>query len=235
MRLFMVVTFLFALLVAGTSRANAAVVLVLSTDNPDEDAAIQTTLQGFGHQVDIGASYWTFDGTDVFNYDVVVLVPNYNYNFGDMPDAGQMALVDFVNSGHGLVTAEWFEWMQGARGSFAILTSVVPVVATSAFGTQGLITYTSMTPDDILNTGVDSAFTFTADSIAGTDTSFVAKDGATKYYGSDYSDGAGGVIGWNVGAGRVISFSTVAGPMELGDANYSQLLSNAITWSTNPQ
>jgi hypothetical protein len=171
----------------------------------------------------------------VFNYDVVLLMLNYNYFSGDMPVAGQMALHDFVSSGHGLVTTEWTVWMQATYGELSILADAIPVVPSSAYRTAQSITYTSLTDDAILNAGLDPAFTFMADSIAGSETSFAATDGATMFYGSDYSDGAGGVIGWGFGAGRVISFSTICGQMELGDGNYSQLLSNAITWSTNPQ
>jgi hypothetical protein len=231
----MVLCTLTLFLSAGLGQANAAMVLLLSTDNADEDAAIQTTLQALGHQVDVGAPYYVFDGTGVLNYDVVLLVPNYNYSSGDMPAAGQMALKDFVNSGHGLVTTEWTMWLQAAYLRLGILAEAIPVVATTAYRSPASITYTSVTADDILNAGLDPFFTFMADSIAGGETGFVAKDGATMFYGSDYSDGAGGVIGWSFGAGRVISFSTVCGQMELGDGNYSQLLRNAITWSTNPQ
>ena len=220
---------------AGLGRANAAVVLLLSTDNADEDAAIQTTLQALGHQVDIGVPYYLFDGTDVFNYDAVLLVPNYNYASGDMPAAGQTALKDFVSSGHGLLTTEWTMWLQAAYLRLSDLAEAIPVVPTTEYRSPLSITYTSVTADDILNAGLDPVFTFMADSFAGGETAFVAKDGATVFYGSDYSDGAGGAIGWSFGAGRVISFSTVCGPMELGDANYSQLLRNAISWSTNPQ
>jgi hypothetical protein len=82
---------------------------------------------------------------------------------------------------------------------------------------------------------VDPSFTFVADSISGVETRFVPKAGATTYYTSDYTSGGDGVIGWAFGTGRAISFSTVLGPLELGDLNYRQLLGNAVTWSTTPQ
>ena len=220
------------LFLAGHTQATAAVVLLLSTDNADTDTAIKTTLEGLGHQVDIGVHYWMFDGTELVNYDAVLLVPSHNYASGDMPAAGQTALIDFVSSGRGLVTGEWTVWKRGAQGTLATLSDAIPVVATSAFRVAGSVTYTSVMPDDILNAGVPSPFTFMADDIAGTETQFAAKNGATTFYGSDYPGGGDGVIGWDFGMGRVISFSTVMGPMELGDSNYSQLLSNAITWST---
>jgi hypothetical protein len=220
-------------LACAINAAQAQVVLLLSTDNSNADAAIKTTLEGFGYLVDIGPHYWTFDGSNLTGYDAVILLPSYNWTVGDMPVSGQTALKDFVSSGHGLVTGEWTVWKRGAQGAFATLYDAIPVVATPAYRSDAAITYTSVTPDDILNFGVDPSFTFTADDIAGTETKFVAKVGATTYYDSDYPGGAG-VIGWTFGAGRVISFSTVMGPMEMGDTNYSQLLGNAITWSTTP-
>ena len=223
-----------ALLLGGPGRASAANVLLLSTGAPAEDTAIQSTLQGLGHTVDIGPQYPTFDGSNLSNYDAVLLVPNYNYTSGDMPAAGQTALLAFVNGGGGLVTGEWCVWKEVAHGSFMMLRDAVPVVPTNLFRGGGA-TYTADTPDDILNQGVDSAFMFPADNYAGTETLFAPKDGATVFYDSDYQAGAAGVIGWRYGSGGVISFSTIIGPMELGNANYSQLLANAVTWVTTPQ
>jgi hypothetical protein len=220
---------------SGQSRATAATVLLLSTGFADSDTAIKSGLERLGHQVDIGPQYVTFDGTNLSNYDVVILVPSYNYGSGDMPVAGQSALKDFVSSGKGLVTGEWTLWEEAAFGSFLTLDEAIPVVATVNSGGASPITYSVDTPDNVLNAGVDLAFTFVADIVSGSETSFVAKDGATIFYDSDYQDGASGVIGWNFNSGRVISFSTVMGPVELGDPNYSQLLSNAVTWTVTPR
>jgi hypothetical protein len=40
------------------------------------------------------------------------------------------------------------------------------------------------------------------------------------------------VIGWSVGPGRVLSFSTLLGPTALANASYSRLLSNAVIWAS---
>ena len=51
------------------------------------------------------------------------------------------------------------------------------------------------------------------------------------YYGSNYggTPPGDGVIGWNYGSGRVLSLSTLAGQMELGDPNYGRLFGNGVT------
>ncbi len=223
-------------LLLGLGQGNAAMVLMMSTSNATLDALTKSTMESFGHQVDVGPQYINFDGTtDLSPYNAVLLLPNVNWNSGNMPTAGQNALKDFVNSGGGLVTSEWLVWKRAAQGSFTDLFDAIPVVASSGFAGGSPITYTVVTADAILNDGVASPFTFTADSIGGTETFFAPKDGATSYYSSSGSAGGDGLIGWDFGLGRTISFSTLIGTNELNDSNYSQLVSNAITWSTNPQ
>ncbi len=44
--------------------------------------------------------------------------------------------------------------------------------------------------------------------------------------------GGAGLLGWTYGSGRVLSFSTPIGPAELSNADYKQLLNNAVKWAT---
>ena len=49
------------------------------------------------------------------------------------------------------------------------------------------------------------------------------------FYGSSGGAASGaGLIGWDYGSGKVLSFSTMAGTTELGDPNYAQLFGNAV-------
>lgn len=219
------------LCLAFAGNGQAQVVQLLSTGNADADTAIQSTLQGFGYTVDIGPQYPIFDGSTLPGYDVVILVPSYNQAAGDMPAAGQSALKDFVTAGHGLVTGEWTVWKRGAALQFMTLNDAIPAVG-SGFTFNSSIIYSQMTPDDVLNAGVDPMFTFPADSVGGTETLFSAKAGATPFYSSD--SGGAGVVGWNFGMGRAISFSTLVGPLEMGDSNYGKLVANAVSWSVAP-
>lgn len=221
-----------ALSLALAGSGQAQIVQVLSTGDAGTDAAIQATLQGFGFAVTIGPQYTAFDGSTLTGYDAVVLAPSYNYSAGDMPAAGQTALKNFVRAGNGLITAEWTVWKEGARGELAILGDAIPVMPSTFFRGTGTATYAVATPDDTLNFGVSAIFSFAADTFLGAETNFVPKAGATIFYGSDYP--GAGVIGWNFGLGRVISFSTIMGPMEIADPNYSTLVGNAVAWSTTP-
>ena len=85
---------------------NSASVLLLSTGDPDRDAAIASLLTNAGWNVTV-QNYTTFTGfTGTFNA-VVLSDETDGGEDGDMPAAGQTALLNFVNTGGGLITLEW--------------------------------------------------------------------------------------------------------------------------------
>jgi hypothetical protein len=214
--------------------ANPAPVLVLSSGNAAEDAAIESALAAFGHSVDVGPQYINYNGTtNLSGYQSVVLLTNYNWSAPpfDMPAAGQTQLLNYISAGGGLVTSEWLVWKTGAQNVFNTLETAIPVFATASFRTAAQVTYSEVTPDPTLNAGLPDSLTFNATNIQGTETQFNPKPGATIFYDSNYPTAGSGVIGWDFGEGRVISFSTLIGQQELVDANYAQLLSNAVSWS----
>ena len=214
--------------------ANAATVLVLSSGNVEQDATLSDVLSSHGHSVEIGPEYNRLSSAFDFEpFSTVLLQANYNWasNGGsDIPINGQSALLEFVDSGGGLITTEWFVWKNGAHQHFNTLYAAIPVESTPAFRDNSWrVTYNESTSDPILGRGIPSSFTFDAEGIQGHETRFVAKPGATVYYGSDYAGGEG-VIGWDYGAGRVLSVSTLAGLASLADADYSLLIGNAASW-----
>jgi hypothetical protein len=203
--------------------------------------AIQAAIQSGGHMVDIGPPHTEFTGTSLPNYDAVVLVPSPHRRIGrgDMPVAGQTALNYFVSvAGGGLVTGEPTVWSDALEGNFSILNDSLPVLRTGSYicCNPGQVTYTQVTPDDMLDAGVDPSFTFNPDSFdvadgEVSDNPLLPKDGATIFYNTDTVEGRAWVVGWAIGPGGVISISTPMGPMALADPNYSQLLANAVTWT----
>lgn len=226
--------FLLLLIAALPAQLAASVILLLSTGDTTLDTQTKTLIEGHGHTVTIGNPYTTFTATELSGVNVVLLFPNNNWNTGDMSLAAQTALVNFVNAGGGLVTSEWTNWKTGA-GSFATLDAILPVDSTTQYSGGSAITYTQVTPDATLNAGLATAFSFSGDNYAGVESYFTAKSGATVYYSSTGGSGGAGVIGWNSGAGRVIQFSTVAGPLELGNASYGKLVQNAVQWAAIPE
>lgn len=221
-------------LLALSHSARAADVYVTSSGDISADAALIASLTGFGHNPTLGAPYTALDGTQNLSaFQTVYLQYNYNWNTGGFPEAGQTALVNYVNSGGGLVTTEWLLW----AGAGTILNPIMPSVPTSAFNSDLSVTFTQQTADPILNAGLSSSFLTPLESIAGTRTNISAvRPGATVYY--DASGGSGtfhGLTGWNVGAGRVLNFTTVNGAGQIADPNFARLLSNTLAFSAgNP-
>jgi hypothetical protein len=222
--------FLLALL-AQNQTAHAADVYVTSSGNAAADGALETILEGLGHNVTIGVSYLDFNGTQsLAGIDTVYLQTNYNWNQapGDMPDAGQTALVNFVTSGGGLVTNEWTIWKTAAQDNFNILQSVFPVVPTVPFNGAATTTLSLVTADPVLNAGLPNSFDVPLESISGTETFFTSlQPGATVYYNSSNS-GAPGLVGGTFGAGSVLQFSTVNAQGQVADPNFARLLSNSL-------
>lgn len=219
-----------------TSTALAAGLFVFSSENPSQDTALVNALTSAGHSVTLGQSAGTFtSATSLAGYDVVFFQANYNWaslsGSGDMPLDGQESLLNFVEAGGGLITTEWLLWNTGAGGRFSVLKDAFPVVPTSTFRNATTVTYSEVTPDSVLNSGLPSSFSFNADNLSGTETFFQPRTGATVYYGSDYEGGAG-VVGGNYGSGRVLSFSTVVGLNAVTDPNHALLIGNAASWAS---
>ncbi|MBP7053758.1 MAG: hypothetical protein KBE65_22330 [Phycisphaerae bacterium] len=201
---------------------------VISSGEASLDTLTKTVLEGYGHNVVVGVQWSAFDGTqDISGYGAVLFLNSANWASTDMPAAGQTLLKSFVNSGGGLVTGEWVMW-NAATGSFSALVPVFAAECAGNYNYTSSITYEKVEADPILNAGVADSFTFNADNFAGTESDIWAKAGAHVFYdSSNYTDG---VVGWDYGAGRTISFSTCIGSSELGNADYSRLLSNSLTW-----
>jgi para-nitrobenzyl esterase len=214
----------------GPASASAHDVLVLSSGSTNLDTQLRTILQNQGHVVTFGDNFTRFSGEGLAGQKVVLLLPNLDSGDGNMPLAGQNALVNFVSAGGGLVTSEWTIWMSAFR-SFATLVPILPVLPTAIYSETFSITYREATPDPVLNSGIPSALAFLADFSYGTETYFAPRAGATVFYTSTGGAGGAGVVGWQFGSGRVIQFSTLLGRQELSDAAYSRLVANAVSWS----
>jgi hypothetical protein len=208
-------------------------VYVLGSGNAVADTTLVNTLTGFGHNVTLGVEYTAFNGTQsLAGINTVYLQTNYNWPNGDMPAAGQTALVNFVNGGGGVVTTEWLLWKNASSGNtqFSILNPILPATPTSAFDGDLLVTFAQVTPDAILNAGLPTSFDVTLESIGGTRTDVSStRPGATVYYSND--GGFLSVIGGPSGAGRVLNFSTVNGQAQVQDPDFARLLSNSMNWA----
>ena len=218
---------------ALSAMAGGVNILVLSTGDVGHDAHLQATLSSFGHTVTIGPDYTAFDGTyNMSNIDVVYFAANYNWSAGDMPMTGQDALINWVSAGGGLVTGEWTTWKAAGTFTLVNLTNIMAVTPSANYGFEATMTLTQVTADPVINAGLPSQFQFLVTNIGGgTNTVMLPKPGATVFYQSDALGGQPGLVGSDVGGGRVIHFSTVNGEDQLNDANFSRLFSNVMEWA----
>lgn len=216
-----------ASIIDPANRVTAPTVYVMPSGDSVNDPKVLAALRDAGFAPTQGVSRFIWDGTfaDLNQFDAVLMLDPF---FSDMPDAGEAALVNYVNAGGALVTAETLGFDIN-NGELTILAPIIPAIATSGFLFRQT-TYTQVVDDPILGAYLPNSFTFAAG-----DFELIAKTGATTFYTSSLGGGAG-VVGWDVGAGRVLSLSTsvVTGNFinaEIDDANYRRLLGNAIEWA----
>lgn len=229
---------LFVVMAVGSS-ALADNVYVFSTGNASVDAEYRNALVGAGHTPTTGVPWSAFDGSvSLSGFDAVIM--NHSANWGgssqQVPTAGQQQLVDFVNNGGGLITTEWiiYNYFTSGQNAYATLYPILPAQYGQNWNSGTQTTFTAVSADPIMNAGLPGAFLTSIDNFAGTETKLIAKPGATVFFESSNLSLPGsanhGVTGWDVGAGRVISFSTMPGLTSLGNANYARLLGNSVNW-----
>lgn len=208
-------------------------VAVLSSGNTLEDETVLGLLTNRGFDVTLTDLPHQFAGDeiDLSQFDAVVLLNNYNWASGSMPNSGQSALSHFVLAGGGLVTVEWELWNTYHGSGNSGLEAIFPAreVGYDFRGTS--TTYTRAVTDSVLDREMPESFSFAIANLGGTESFLEAKPGATAYYTSSNTNRAG-LVGWNVpgGNGRVISFSTLGTPTELSNPDYARLFANSVSW-----
>jgi hypothetical protein len=221
---------LFAAALAGAcGSAQGAHVYVMSSGQTTLDNAVSGALTSLGHTVTIGVAFTGFDGTQsLAGYDTVYFQANYNWQSGDMPLAGQQALVNWVNGGGRLVTSEWVVWKAGTS-QLQTLEPILAGVSTSAYDSAATQTLGRQASDAAVDAGVPSSFTVALTSVSGTRTFMAAQTLATVYFADAGQAGVAALAGWRVGSGSVFSFNTVCADAQIADSNFSRLLSNVMS------
>lgn len=214
-----------------TSLADAGSIYVMSSGNESHDTTVMASLAAAGHSSVIGVEYWEFDGTvPLTGYDAVFFQSNYNWTSGNMPEAGQQQLVDFVNAGGGMVTSEWTLWLT-AVGNFQTLKSIMPSTETSSYNGDTLHNFQQVDPDPTINSGLPANFDVDGDNVAGGETNTPGvKAGAKVFYNSTLNGGRVGLSGWDVNQGRVAQFSQTVSERFMADPDGFRLLGNVMEW-----
>jgi hypothetical protein len=229
-----------ALVSFSPSPLHADAVLLIGSGDSTNTSLLQSILTAQGDTVTVGPTYTNFTGGNLTGYSDVLLVPNGNsFTMGDMPVSGQQALVNYVNSGGGLVTSEYLMEKTLAQQDFQILNAAIPVAASNIDTDNSPITFSKLTNDLVMNANLPNSFTFQATSTSGSPTEhfYVPKAGATAFFTTNQwtsafgGEPAYGVVGWNYGQGRVVSISTALDNTSLTDPNFAQLVDNAVNWA----
>jgi len=216
----------------GFSTAQASGVYVLLGGDATSDATVIDALRAGGHVVTAGVQTTVWDGTqaNLNDYDVVVVLYNFNWT-SIIPVAGRTALVDYVSGGGGIVTSEWLNYFTSFNPYYPEFAGLTPVLCRGYNGATST-TYSQVQPDSIIDDGLPSSFDINLRNLTGSESTFIAKEGAVVFFDSS-SGGGVGVAGWDIPGGRVVSYSTLVTDTELASAEYQQLLSNAAKWVRN--
>jgi type 1 glutamine amidotransferase len=217
----------------------ASKILLISSGDASNDAAIESVLQSAGDTVTVGPTYSTFTGSGLSGYNAVFLNPNAgDWTTSDMPVSGQQALLNYVDQGGGLVTSAMvFALANPDSKEFQTLVPALPAVAPGAETSNSPITFTSLTSNSTINAGLPSTFSFPAAGYSTealltpklSTTGFFATNQWTATFGGEgvgYGSGGGGY-----GAGRILSLSTFSDNLALSNAAYDQMLVNALNWA----
>ncbi len=206
--------------------------LVLGSGVKNTDDAVANSLRANGIVVTVGPEPRIWNGTqaDLHQFDAVLTLRSNVFGPG-MPQAGQEALVAFVQQGGGLITTEWLIYNGGL---FPQLSPILPATAIG-YSDARPTTFARATPDEYLDAGLGSSFVITQGYSNGTEGLLEAKTGAQVFYTSTNAQhpyATAGVVGWDVDAGRVLSWSIIMTATEPADAEAAQLLANSVHWVT---
>jgi len=226
-RALVVLTLVGGILGLGGPVSGAMIYMTAASDAGEAGAvtAAAGLLTGLGATVTVGVTPANFDGTvDLAPYDAVVLNVGAAAAVTAIPTAGEQSLVDFVNAGGGLITCEWLIWNTGGN---TVLAAILPAIKGGSTASSAQ-TYVPVTPDPVINDGLAGNVVFTATNNGGSGTRLAARPGATTFYNG--SPTGAGLVGWQYGSGKVVSFNCVIGNETMADTDFQTLFGNATEW-----
>jgi trehalose utilization protein len=212
----------------GNESTNPSV-LIIWDDNDDNLALLVNKLETDGYDVTLSdTNESSYDGTNPVpsEFNAIIHMNGSTY-LSVMPEAGQNALVAYVQGGGGFISGEWNAYQINDYMAMREL-----ILIDRIGGREGSVTYTVTDANHPVMAGLPTDFTFPAGASIGTIHEFPAPDGSTVLAVDDRGSDAVAVRLWN--DGRIVGFNhaaNYAGYATLSDANIQQLYSNAVCWA----
>ncbi len=207
---------------ASPHTLSATRILVIGDGGTETD--VVPILEGAGYQVTLVADDAVWDGTnpapDVFG--AVVLLDGIDFG-DDMPAAGQLALLDFVRGGGGVVVSEWLSY-EVSQGRYAQMRPLVPITRTT--GVTGALNYSVVAAHQV-TAGVSPTFQVTAAVTKG-----VLNSGTVVV---KLSTGEPAVVVKDEGLGRVAALAVAGnynGRRPFLSTDMRLLLLNSVAWAS---
>ena len=194
--------------------------------------ALKTALGNAGFNVTMSnTSETSYDGTNpaLSNFNAVIHL-NGTTHSAEMPNAGQTALVNFVNTQGGIYFHS--EWLAYQRGQSKYSTMSELILLQRAGGGEGNLTYTEVSAQSshrILE-NIPSSFSFDSGYNVGTAKSF-GSNPVTVLMTHSSNDA---VVIRSYGNGKIMAMNNAgnyASKTTLSNANIQQLYINAIEWA----
>ncbi len=167
-----------------------------------------------------------FDGSiDLADTDVIVLFDGVDWG-NDMPEAGQQAIVDFVNNGGGLVYDEWIVWEHAAR-RYELFEPLI-LITFEGYQSARPRTYTVNATNHFITSSIEKTFELPQHSYSfGTD---VKENVRVLLSGPEHP----ALLSANINSGRVVyitwAHNYTDGGEFLTNNNVRNLLKNSILW-----
>jgi hypothetical protein len=208
------------LAVRRTTQRSAGTVLVIADGGTESDVA--SVLTGAGYTVTIGPDDAAWNGTNPApdGFAAVVLLDGPNFG-SDMPDSGQVALLNYVSHGGGLIFTEWITY-EIEQGRYQMLRPLVPM--TRLTGQSGSFLYHVIKAHPV-TAGVTSKFYVESGLTGG-----LASSGTALVV---MSDGEAVVLVSDYALGHVVEFGMAGnwgGYRPLAVPDMQRLMVNAADW-----
>jgi trehalose utilization protein len=204
-------------------------ILVIWDENDANLQSLVSKLETDGYDVTLSdTNESSYDGTNPVptDFDAIIHL-NGSTPKTVMPEAGQNALVAYVQDGGGFISGEWNAYQIDDYMAMRDL-----ILIDRSGGRDGNVTYTVTDASHPVMAGLPTDFTFPAGTNVGTIHEFDSPDVATVLAVDDSGSDAVAVRLWS--DGRIVGFNHAAhykSHATLSDANVQQLYSNAVCWA----